>query len=457
MSYVRETLEALLSRIDPEVYGAEVVKIVRAALLPAIALSALALALSAFAVVRGWGLLYVLAPLLLPALLYLSPTILRITIGAGLEKELPAVLAYLMIYARSSHHVADLLVRLKDEESLPWMRREASRLEMLLSLYPDPVSALKRFAETTPSRGLREALMDYINAQTLGTSRSQLSLMLFSRAMEAVREQWRSHVEFGKIVAEALVAGIVAIVALAPLSVLGASLPPAFILLPVAISPAGAMIMLMTRPSIGEYQLGRLETFTTFLVPGIAVGINVFISPASGLAFLVAMTVAVEIMMIAYSRRMEAALKELRTAAEEARLGRLREERLLAAERLGSSVIKAIISASKVAGSTGIGEMLSQLYALMEEARRQARSASIQAAVLALIAAAAVPLTIYSLGLVKGASAVTGAGEEVIGQMIYLLVVTSPLVALPAAALQRGWLISPAYPMISQAAALLVS
>ncbi|MCX8195727.1 MAG: hypothetical protein N3F67_01385 [Acidilobaceae archaeon] len=437
-----------------ELYGPHAVKLFSALLLASLLSLPLLLALSLF--FRA-ALLLLPLPLLTIAF---APTIWRYLVGRGVDRELPALLAYLLVYSKSPVHVADLLLR-AEGEGFRWTRFEIARLRLLLDAGKDPISALKRLAETTPAGKFGEVMRDYVNAQTMGASRTQLSMLLFRRAIDAVGEQWRGHVEFGRVVAEGIVAAIVSVVAITPVALLGGSLPMALVTLPLAMAPAGAIAMLLTRPSIGEYRLGYLESLLTFSVPLAAAAINFKVSPAAGLAFLLGATVAVEIMNVGYRRLSERALAELRAAAEEARLGYLPEERLSRAERLAPEVIRSVISAAKVAGTAGLGEALARLYDLVEEARRHARSASMQAAVLGIVAAFSIPVAIYSLSLLKPAAASMpglGSGSEgLIEELTRLLLSTSPLVALPAAALQRGWFLSPVYPLISQGVAMAVT
>ena len=438
---------------DPELYGPEATRFLTLAIGAVLVSSPVLVAFFLFISPR----LAFLVPLVLIFALLAAPKVWRSMVGRGVDRELPALLSYLVVYSKSPMHMADLLLR-AEGEGFRWSRYEISRLRLLMNLGRDPTTALKMLADTTPASKFGEIMRDYINAQTMGASRTQLSLLLFKRAVESLGEQWRGHVEFGKVVAEAIVAAVVSIVAITPLSLLGGSAPMTLLVLPLLVAPAGALVMLMTRPSLGELRLGYLEALATFSVPLIAVAINFKLSLVAGLAFLLGMVVVVEIMNIGYGRLSERALRELRLASEEARLGYLPEERLMRAERLAPEVIRAVTSAAKVAGTSGLGEALTQLYSLMEEARRQARSASMQASVLAIIASLSVPIAIYSLSLLgEAAASMPGTGSpELLEEMSRLIVSMSPLVALPASVLQRGWLLSPIYPLISQGIAMLV-
>lgn len=443
---------------DPEVYGPSVSRVLR------LSFSVIALS-SPLLVVIGAVLViaYNASPLVLsaPLVLLLAPfaasKVWRLAVGGGVDKELPAVLAYLLPYTRSPVQIADLIVRLRDEEGYFWSKFEASRLKLLLDLGYDPISALKRLSETTPSRKLAEVIDDYIHVQTLGASRGQVTILLFRHAMDSVRDQWRAHIEFGKLVAEGIVAAVVSMVALAPVALLGGGYPVILTLIPLIIAPAGALAMLATRPALGEYRVGYPEAIITLTVPVVAAALNFNVSLEAGLAYLVGMTIVVEAMAIGFKRLSSDAFRELRAAVDEARLGAIPEDRLARAEKAAKGVIKAIISASRIAGTMGVSDALSQLYSLIEEAQRQVRSASTQAVILALISVAALPLAMYSLKILSASAAPLGmVNTASIEEALKIMASTSPLIALPASVLQRGWLISPLYPLIAQALAMIV-
>jgi len=244
---------------DPELYGPEPSRFFRLMFKASLSLAIVLTILAPLLLLKGLAGPIVLALPLAPLLLsYTMPTVWRVILGSGVDKELPAVLAYLIPYTRTPINIADLIAMLKGEGYF-WTKFEASRLRFLLNLGYDPLTALKKLAETTPSRGLSEVLRDYINAQTLGVSRGQLTLILFKHAMDSIRDQWRSHIEFGRVVAEGVVAAVVSMAALAPLVLLGGGYPVLLVTIPAVVAPAGALAMLATRPTIGEYRLSYFE------------------------------------------------------------------------------------------------------------------------------------------------------------------------------------------------------
>lgn len=443
---------------DPEVYGPGPSRVFRYVFKASIATSIATFAIATLAVLAGLlSPLALLLPLIPPIASLKAPTVWRLILGSGVDKELPAVLAYLIPYTRSPINIADLIASLEGE-SYFWVRFEASRLRFLLNLGYDPITALTKLAETTPSRALAEVIRDYVNTQSLGVSRSQLTLLLFRHAMDSVRSQWRSHIEFGRLVAEGIVAALVSMVALTPLILLGGGYPAILLIIPLVVAPAGALAMIATRPSLGEYRLSYFELLLTLTVPVVAIMLNLKVSLDAGLAYLVGMTIVVEAIALGFKRLNSMALIELRRAVEEARLGLLPEERMARAEKAAGGVLKSIVEASRVAGTMGLGEALNQILTLVEEARRHVKEASTQAAILALLSSVSIPITIYALGILKTSLAIGNlnmVNPEAVDSLARLLAATSPLIALPASILQRGWLISPIYPLIAQTLAMI--
>jgi len=440
-------------------YGPEFISFMRIATIIVLTVTPVFLLINVvYALIVGFNILLFILSVAPVVVLVVAPYFWRFIVKSGVDKELPAVLAYLMVYTKSPIHIADLIVKLKDERGFFWFRFESSRLKFLLDSGLDPLAALKKLAETTPSKSFSSVLRDYTNAQILGASRSQLSLILFNHALNSIREQWRAHIDFGKIVAEGIIAAIVSLIALTPVVLIGGSLSVLILVVPLVVAPAGALAMLATRPSLGEYKLGYFETLITLAVPFTAVLINFKVSLEAGLAYLIGMTIVVESIAIGYRNLSHRAFQELRIAIDEAKLGYIPEERLSRAERAAIGVIRAIISASRVAGTMGLSDALTQLYSLIDEARREAKSASVQASILALISIASVPMAIYSLQLL--ASAIQSMPQlgnvSSINEITTIIASTAPLVALPASVLQRGWLITPVYPLLAQILVLLI-
>jgi hypothetical protein len=179
----------------------------------------------------------------------------------------------------------------------PWTAREAERLRVLVELAQDPHGSLKTLASTTPSRGLRLTLEDYIHAQTLGAGRAQLTLTLFRRALDAVRDSWRSHVDFARLVAEGLATLAVALVAVTPVAMLGDAGGFISVLawLPVIAAPAGALVILLNRPALGEFRAHPAVRVMALQAPFAAAALALTVSLEAGIAWLLGWAIPVEL------------------------------------------------------------------------------------------------------------------------------------------------------------------
>jgi len=380
------------------------------------------------------------AALALMAAAWLAPRVWRAMVGAGVNREMPSLLAYVIPYASSARYLADVIAALP-RSFFRWTRYEADRLRYLLDLGYDPVAALQELASTTPSRKLREALNDYIHAQKLGAPRSTVTMRLLERAVEEARSAWRSYTDLGRGLVEAATAIVIAAVAMAPMALLSGTVNVGLLAAPLAAAPALGLLMLVSRPSLGDYR-GDMAAATVALLGALA-------SAATGLslgveyefAVLAAFTVAAEALAMVEARREEAAYAAFREAVEEARYGRALEAALARAAGLAKGVVAAIVEAARVAGRLGVGEALANLYRVVEEARSARLQARGQGLVLAILAAAAVPVAVYtlrSIAALEGVEILAGSPRS-LEAAAQVMVALSPLAPLPAAILMRGW------------------
>jgi hypothetical protein len=403
------------------------------------------------------GLPFLVALAWLPLLVSLAaPRVWRSVVGYQVDQELPALLTYMLPYTYSNLHIADVLMGVRLVGEFPWATREAERLRVLVDLTQDPHGSLKALASTTPSRGLRLTLEDYIHAQTLGAGRAQLTLTLFRRALDAVRDSWRSHVDFARLVAEGMATLAVALVAVTPVAMLGGAGGAVSVLawLPVVAAPAGAVVILLNRPGIGEFRASLFVRVMALQAPFAATALALASSLEAGVAWLLGWAIPVEVAVWVVGRRAELAERELRKAVDEARLGIPPVERLKAAEELAGGVLRAILKSARVAGMTGVWEALSLVYTLVAEARSLAGSAKTQGLMMSLILALIPALSIFTLKMVATAVA-EGAGvasafgvnlqavAEEAERTARIIAAASPLITLPAAVLHRGWTPSP--------------
>jgi len=374
------------------------------------------------------------------AIAWMAPRLWRAAVGAGVNREMPSLLAYVIPYASSARYLADVIAALP-RGFFRWTRYEADRLRYFLDLGYDPVGALEELASTTPSRKLREALNDYIHAQKLGAPRSTVTMRLLERAVEEARSAWRSYTDLGRGLVEAATALVIAAAAMAPMALLSGSVNVGLLAAPLAAAPALGILMLAARPALGDYR-GNMAAAAVALLGALA-------SAAAGLALgleyefavLAAFTVAAEALAAAEARREEAAYAAFREAVEEARYGRALEAALARAAGLAKGVVAAIVEAARVAGRLGVGEALANLYRVVEEARSARLQARGQGLVLAVLAAAAVPVAVYtlkSIAAIEGVEILAGSPKS-LEAAAQVMVALSPLAPLPASVLMRGW------------------
>ncbi len=380
------------------------------------------------------------APALL-ALAWLAPRAWRWIVGAGVDRELPGILAYLLPYSSSARYIADVLASIP-QGYFRWFRYESERLRYLQDLGLDPVSALRTLAETTPSRKLRRVLTDYMHVQELGAPRSQATLRLLEAAVEEVRASWRGYSDLGRGLVEAVTAAVITAVALAPMALLAGSVDGRLAALPLVASPLAAIVLLLARPEIGDYRPGLAPAATAVLSSIAAAGLGLMLGLQYSALLLIAATIALEYVALRHSRLEEEAYRRLREAVDEARYGKLLDEVLLGAERLAGSIVPALLEAVRVAGKLGVSDAVMNIYRVVEEARSTRLQMRGGALLLAAIAVAAPAIAVYTLRAIAsmstGGSFIAGDPES-LNLAASLVAALSPLAPLPASVLHRGW------------------
>ncbi len=361
------------------------------------------------------------------------PRIWRSVLASGIEQELPAVLVYLVPYSASPKYIADVIAGLPSGV-FRWFRHESARLRLLLDMGLDPVTALRRLAETTPSRRLREVLAEYTSLQLLGAQSSQASIRLLDRAITIVREKWHQYREAGRAIVELSAAGLVSLVALAPM--IGPASGAASLGAGVVMLVAG-LYLLSARPRLGDYPASP-ALVGVLIAPSIAASLlALYGRPILAVLALLAGTVAGEVLHRRAASRLASAIKSLRLAAEKARLGLEYTGELAQALPLGAPV-RAVLEASRVAGSIGVGQALVRLVRVVEEAEEQRRRASLEAAVLEAISAASPPVMALAVArlnqLLAAGAPLLGGGAISSGAILAL----APLAPIPASILRRG-------------------
>ena len=368
-------------------------------------------------------------------LYHLLPSLWRAALASGIDKELPAVLVYLVPYSASPRYIADVIAGLP-EGIFKWFRHESSRLRLLMDMGLDPLTALRRLAETTPSRRLREVLVEYTSLQLLGAQSSEASIRLLDRAVALAREKWASFREVGRAVVELAASGLVSLVALAPL--MDGAAGPVALGMGALLVLAGIML-LASRPELGDTPrtLPGPTVFFGSTIAGSALALEGRL-PLAVAALLVGAVIG-ELLHYKASKALRAAMRSLRVAAEKARLGLEYLSDLEGARPLGAPV-RAVIESSRIAGGIGVGQALLRLQRVVEEAAEQRSRAVSEAAVLEGVSMIAPLIMALALGrlarLFQQASPLPGGAALLdMGSVLAL----APLAVVPAAILRRGW------------------
>lgn len=385
-----------------------------------------------------WGLIPPLSSLLLLAASYILPSAWRLALGRALDRELPALLAYALPYSAGSKYLADILAN-APREYFPWFSWEADRLRFLLAMGRDPLTALRELALTTPSRSLREALLDYVYSHEVGSPRSQVTMTLLEKAIGEARGQWRSHVDLGRAAVEALIVALMVSVVLAPLALISGGSALGAVALSLALAPISTISLIATRPALGESEAG-LHIFAGGVLVAVASSLLTYAFGALyGGILLAPASAAYEYLYSRYRVREERAVAALREAAVGARYGRLIDEKLSETLPLAPKTMGAVIEALRYAGKIGVGEALAGLLRVIEAAKEAVSSARGAGLTLTGVAVAVPALAIYIVRALTGMGAAVEAfhpeGLEMLGSMI---LAASPILPLPGTVLWRG-------------------
>ena len=385
------------------------------------------------------GLLVALVALVELALPSIAVATWRKMLAWGLDRETPAILTYLLPYASGPKYLADVIVG-APRGHFTWLRWEADRLEYLLRLGHDPLSALRELARTTPSKKLREALLDYVNTHELGAPRSQVTMRLLERALAEARGQWRSYIELAKGIIESVVALTMSLVILAPIGFMASKDLAPLALIPAIISPVGALALISMRPTIGEGDTGG--EIPLLAVAGAFASAIAFLAADWKIAILILLILSI---IVEYRSRLafhieEKAAMVLREIAVGAKYGRFAHERITEALPAASRVLRALVSALTYAGKLGISEALINVYRVLEEAREARLSAKGQGLILTGVAVLTPPISIYMINMLANLA----KGGEALGitsnpqSLALYLAAASPLIPVIGTALWRG-------------------
>ncbi len=438
------TIKMLGSRlVDPTMVGVTPAKTLRKMVLLAAAATPLIAALSVALLFEGFHAIAVLVAVFWLATL-LSPAIWSRVWGHLVDREVPALLAFILPYAPTGIHIADLIEEAAEGREFKWVRYEGERLKTLLRMGWDPERALSYIASTTRSKALSSVLSDYLHAQRLGASRSQLTLLLLRNSLEAVKSSWESYQSLVRGLGEIGVALTASLAAAAPIIYVAS--PQLLHAVPAIIAVSAlalALVVLAFRPSLGEGRPPAPLFALAYASPIALMAVAAFKGPLEALVVGGLLALVVEVGALWQASREERALIMMKRAADNARYGVDYEEQLKQAEPVARQVVSAILRASKKAGKLGVGEALENTYRMIVEARARAQAIKGPAALLALVSALSPALAVYTLRFMH--EAISGPGyvsllpPVSVEYAIAMIVAAAPLVTLPASVMHRPW------------------
>lgn len=375
---------------------------------------------------------FILPLLILPPLPRLIAGLDARLTGYRVSKEIPALLAYLLPYTYTPRHMADLLSSVP-RRLLPGSYREAERLRAMLDSGLDPQSALKKLAETTPSKELREIILDYLNVTMLGASRSQTTMLMLQAALERIRRQWNGFMHMSRATTEAMATISIAVAALSPVMMLTGTQPALLAVLLVA-PPAAALTLSLSRPSIGEPG-STLHVTATLLVASLAAALVYMGYTLHAVIILAAAAVIGEVAGRRDGERVKKLIAVLKKSADDARYGGDYEESLREAKPLAPALIEGLLTASRKAGKMGVGSTLSSVHRIFYEAWSLSRDMASQAWILAVVIVASMGIASFSIVFLEDAVSTipggiyTGIDASAFKSLIHAMAVLAPLPA----------------------------
>jgi hypothetical protein len=359
--------------------------------------------------------------------------------GPGIDGETPSLALYLLPYAWSMHTIADLIARLSEGrvKGFKWVRLEAVRLKLFLDNGLDPLRALQKLAETTPSKSLRIMLEELSHASKVGYSRSSVMMRLAERALEDLKKRWSSYSELAKVISEVNAALIVAIGALAPLAMftgMSVGILYASLLLPGLLSIA----LVLLQPPSGPGRISWLSISVTIVGAAVASWISYRLGAFRGILVLLPLSLGLEVYGVLHSRTIDRAFRALTRASREARLGRPIEALLREAEPLDAPVIGTIRESVRIAGMSKVWFGVEALERAYREARRALEALRGSAFMALAVSILAILTALYSISAVSGiAVKIAPQSLEVAYLSMRVLSGVAPLAGLPAGVLLR--------------------
>ncbi|MCE4623872.1 MAG: hypothetical protein F7B11_03890 [Caldisphaeraceae archaeon] len=358
--------------------------------------------------------------------------------GAGIDAEMPAFLAYLMPYARSSRGLVDLMISIPKSLKLRFIESEVERLRRLINMGMDSRKALKTLAKTTPNQRLGKFLFDYLNAEYMGTTKHSIVSLLYDYAISSLKEKWNAYAEFGRGVVEiglGLTLSFAIVISLAPIA--GPNIVVSLAIIAFIIIPLMSIGLIITMPKIGGEK--RYDAILS-LVPALLT--SAMLAEGFGYISLIPLLVAapfIEAYNASIKKKASKALESLKLAAEKAKIGKRFDEELYKARFVAGNIAEAIISSEKIAGKMGVSNAIEKLEQLIEESERLSESLRIQSILMIAVSIASLIISILSINFISSiyASIPQGINVGAVAVARNLIISLSPIVTFPSSILYK--------------------
>jgi len=371
---------------------------------------------------------------------FTSPSLYRSFIASELDREIVALLLYILPFSWSPRSVADVFAGLASWKRAPfkWSSKEALRLTTILNMGKDPLSALAKLAETTPSKKLKETLEIIVDTSRAGISKERTIESLASTTVEEIRSSWKNYTELAQIAAESSIALMLSIAVIVPIaSMAGNALW--LLQLPLLISAIFTLVLLTYQPMLGLNYSGtwiRFIPLILVLITTALLNVNVIYS----IVLLVIFSILIEVLWRRRSLNFRRALNNFRRAVDKARLGLPIVEELERSRPLLGDVISAMVEAVKVAGTVGVWRIMDKVYGALREAIRSASEARSSSYILMIISIMVPAMALYIvkaiLSIGKGSPMVLGI-EGMSLEATKWILLSTPLSVMPASVLHR--------------------
>ncbi|AFZ71096.1 hypothetical protein Calag_1387 [Caldisphaera lagunensis DSM 15908] len=361
----------------------------------------------------------------------------------GIENELPTLLAFLIPYAATTKNLVDLLLNIPKSLKLFYINKEIERLKLLLNFTQDSRKALSQLGETTPNARFRRLIIEHVQTETMGTSKNRITMLLYRYAILGIRDRWRNYTILGKELAEIDIGIMLSIGMLAVLMLLGNyNLLSILLLLGLFLIPISSIILILTRPKIGEPE-GNFFIITISIISPLISSFLILrgFQYLSIVPFIISIPI-LEIYNYNKSKEADNALSYLRIASEKAKLGKRFDIELNKSKILAKNIIQGILESEKIAGKVGASNAIEGLRLIIEESRRLSNLIKAQSLFMISIALFSPLISIMAINIISNtfltASQFLPINYDMVNTSRIIIASLSPLSTLPISILYRG-------------------